>query len=311
MKFSDQPPSEQWAALKYRGETLAEVWFKPEVNPFALTFRIPQKTFQIPGVGPGLTTENLLKSVGVAAEEVESWRHGDRFHSGLSRSDPRFKEPLPQPPSDTTHLNIYVSLKPPQQVAATGGCEPETKNSSLKWQDLEARWNAILGMETSIDTLRLTMEGVRMELEALWKKALTPEERLHARRDDVARWNGEKRRIHFVLPKLKEFVHRATWAVGAPERKMLDEYFKDSAEPALSLSQMVRVGDQLENLLKDRQILSAQGVTVHHECRSIATNIQESLRMLQSNAAANKDKKKRAGRGSKFFKDVRRMSGLE
>ena len=77
MNFSEQPPSKQWVALKYRGEIIAEVWFKPEGEPFALTFRIPQKSFQLPGMGQRLTTENLLKAVGLAAEDVESWRHED------------------------------------------------------------------------------------------------------------------------------------------------------------------------------------------------------------------------------------------
>src|ERR1700733_6748959 len=74
VNFSEQPPSKQWAALKYRGEKFAEVWFKPEGEPFDLTFRIPQRSFQIPGMDQELTTENLLKAVGVATEEVESWR---------------------------------------------------------------------------------------------------------------------------------------------------------------------------------------------------------------------------------------------
>src|SRR5436309_16046554 len=82
VRFSEQPPSEQWAALKYRGEKFAEVWFKPEGEPFALTFRIPQKSFQIPGMGQRITTENLLKAVAIATEEVESWRQGDVCHSG-------------------------------------------------------------------------------------------------------------------------------------------------------------------------------------------------------------------------------------
>src|SRR6266436_4696732 len=76
VSFSEQPPSKQWAALKYRGEKLAEVWLKPEGEPFALTFRIPRESFQIPGMGQRLTTENLLKAVGITTEEVESWRHG-------------------------------------------------------------------------------------------------------------------------------------------------------------------------------------------------------------------------------------------
>jgi hypothetical protein len=325
MKFSDQPPSKQWAALKYRGEKLAEVWFKPDGEPLALRFRIPQTTFQIPGTAPRLTAESLLKSVGIAADEVESWRIGDLSHSRMGGSEPEFKAPLPPPPPNTTDLNIYISLKPPpQDVAASQACKPEVSAStskdlegdqaeaaSLKWQDLEARWNTIVGLEAGIDSLRLTLEGVRVELEASCKKTLTPEERLFARRDDVARWDREKKRVYFAVPKLKEFVHRATWAVGAPERKKLDELFKDSMEPDLPIPEMVRVGDQLENLLKARQILSAQGVTVHQECKTISANIQEALRTLQSNAAANKDRKRRGTRGGKFFKDVRRISGLE
>src|SRR5712692_7676877 len=76
MNFSEQPPSKEWAALKLRGETLAEVWLKPEGEPLALLFRIPQNSFQIPGMGQRLTAENLLKAVAIATEDVESWRQG-------------------------------------------------------------------------------------------------------------------------------------------------------------------------------------------------------------------------------------------
>ena len=49
MNFSEQLPSNQWTPLKYKGQTIAEVWFKPEGEPFALAFRIPRETFQLPG----------------------------------------------------------------------------------------------------------------------------------------------------------------------------------------------------------------------------------------------------------------------
>src|SRR6266567_206975 len=91
VNFSEQPPSKQWAALKYRGEKFAEVWFKPEGEPFALTFRIPQSSFQIPGMGQLLTTENLLKAVGLATEEVESWRHEGTPQSGMNGSHSELK----------------------------------------------------------------------------------------------------------------------------------------------------------------------------------------------------------------------------
>ena len=55
---------------------------------------------------------------------------------------------------------------------------------------------------------------------------------------------------------------------------------------------MDKVLEQLENLLKDRQVLSAHGVTVYQECKSISADVQGALRTLQSNAAANAHKKK-------------------
>jgi hypothetical protein len=293
VNFSEQPPSKQWAALKSRGETVAEVWFKPEGEPFALTFRIPQRSFQIPGVGQRLTTENLLKAVGIAAAEVESWRHEGASHSGMNGSNSELGHPLPPPPRDVTHLHLYVRLKPPPQtVAPNAGCEPEIPEA--KWQDLEARWNAILGLEATMDTLRISMEALRAEMEAASRKALTGDEKVHALNADVAQWNKAKSRVVYALPKVKEFIHRSTWATGAPERKKLEEIFKNHIRPRVPFPQMDQVMEQLDSLLKDRQVLSAHGVSVYQECKSISADLQGALRTLQSNAAANAIKKRGA-----------------
>jgi hypothetical protein len=70
------------------------------------------------------------------------------------------------------------------------------------------------------------------------------------------------------------------------------------------------VPDQLDSLLKDRQVLSAQGVKVYQECNTISAGIQGALRTLQSNAGANAQKKRReTAANGKFFKDVRRWTG--
>jgi hypothetical protein len=296
------------AALKYGGEKLAEVWFKPEGEPFALAFRIPRKSFETPGMGQRLTPGNLLKAVGIAAEEVESWRYGAASHPGMDGSDLELGCPLPPPSEGVTHLSINVRLKrPPQVVAPTESGEPEIP--SPQWQDLEARWNSIVGLEARIETLRLGLEGLQVELQDAWKKTLTPEEKLHALKADVAQWNKAKSRIHYALPKMKEFVHRATWAVGTPERKELGELFKDPIGPDTPLPEPGRVPGQLESLLKDRQVLAAQGTTVYQECRSISADVQGALRTLQIHAAANERRKRDATRaGGKFFKEVRRWS---
>ncbi len=300
MNFSEQPASKQWAALKYRGEKFAEVWFKPEGQPFALTFRIPQQSFHLPGMGQLLTTENLLKAVGLATEEVESWRHEGASHDASNGSNSELGHPLPPPRQDVTHLTLYVSLEPPQAVASKESGEPEVPEA--KWQDLEARWNAILGLEASMDTVRLSLEAIRAELEASSTKALPTEVKVHALNADVAQWNKAKRRIVYALPKVREFIHRSTWATGTPERKKLEELFKHYIRPRIPFPQMDQVIEQVEYLLKDRQVLSAQGVSVYQECKSISADIQGALRILQSNSAANATRSRDATRAKgKYF----------
>jgi hypothetical protein len=345
MNFSEQLPSKHWAALKYRGEKFAEVWFKPADEPFALIFRIRPESFQIPGMAQALTTELLLKAVGITAEEVESWEVGDSSHDGMDGTNPELREPLPQPAEDATHLDIHVTLKQPSEVEApeesgepeapsaegeeqaipstssTENAEPQavptagggSEGALLRWIDLEARWRAIMDAEMTIENLRLMLEGLEAQMDTAAKKTLTTEEKLHARKSDVTTWTKAKTRVHHATPKVKEFVHRATWVVGTPERKKLEELFKDDEQrPEMPLPQMIKLVDQLENLLKDRQILCAQGVTVCQECRTVAAGMQNSLRTLQTNAAVNADRKRRAGKyKGKFFKDIRKWSGAD
>ena len=298
MNFSEQPASKVWAPLKYKGESFAEVWFKPEGEPFALTFRIPQKSFQIPGLDQHLTTENLLKAVAIATEEVESWRYGDDSHSGKSVSNPELRHSLPPLPPDVTHLNIYVALKPPPPQAIVPDESSEPKIPLAKWQNLESRWNTILALEVTIDTLRLRMEALRAEMEVALNKTLAGDEKVHALNADVAQWNKAKSRGRYALPRVKEFIHRATWAIGTPERKKLEELFKNHIRLHIHFPQFDKVHEELEHLFKDRQILSAQGMTVYHECKSSTADIQSALRILQSNA--NKKRVANRAKGKTF-----------
>jgi hypothetical protein len=301
VNFSERPPSKQWAALKYRGEKFAEVWFKPEGDLFALTFRISQKSFQNPGMGQQLTTENLLMAVAIAPEEVESWRHGDVVHAGMNGSNPELGNPLPPPPQDDSQLDLYVLLRPPPQAVAQSE-SGELEIPAAKWQDLEARWKAILGLEASVDTVRISMEGLRAEMEASSKRTLTTEQKLHALRADVAQWNKAKSRVHHALPKMKEFIHRSIWAMGSPERKKLEELYKNHIRPRIPFPQIDSLLEQLESLQKDRQVLSAHGGAVYQECKTISTDLQGALRTLHTNAVANAHKKLGGtGAKGKFF----------
>jgi hypothetical protein len=295
VNFSERVPSNEWTAVKHMGEELAEAWFKPEGEPFTLVFRVPPDRFQVADMSQQLTIEDLLKAAAISNEEVESWQHGDESHSGMDGTNPELRRLLPPPPPDATHLTVYVRLKPPAPAAARTErgeqvVPPET------WQALEALWKAILGVEAGIETLRQSMEGLRAEMEAAFKKSLTFDEKLHALQADVAQWNKAKSRIHYALPKVREFIHRATWALGVPERKKLEEVFRNHIEPRVPFPQVDNVREQLEHLQKDRQVLSAQGTTVYQECRGITSEIQRALSTLQRNAAGNARRKRSASR---------------
>jgi len=288
--FSEQSPSKEWAVLTFRGEKIAEVWFKPEGEPLSLKFRIPRSSFQNPEIGQRLTTATLLKSVGITTDEVESWQYGDASHSAAD-ANLELTNSLPQPPPDVTHLEIVVRLRPPPQVMDQQ-TRPESEVVPAEWHDLEAEWKTVLGLEASVDTMRKSMEGLRAELEAEWRRTLSGDDKVYALAADVAQWSKAKNRAHYALPKASEFIHRATWALGTPERKRLGEIFKDPVGTPAPLPPAAEVLQQLETLRKDRQVLSQKGVTVYQECKAIAADIQRALRTLQGNAATKASQKK-------------------
>jgi hypothetical protein len=184
--------------------------------------------------------------------------------------------------------------------------EPETaakaSGEEVVWQSLEKDWRTILGLEASIETSRQSMDSLRAEMEAAFKKQLTVEEKLNALQSDVAQWNKAKNRIHYALPKAREFIHRATWALGLPERKRLEEIFRTQIEPRVPFPEMDQLMEQLAHLQKERQVLFAQGNSVYQECRGIMGEIQRALSTLQRNAADNAFRKRSAKREKgKYF----------
>ena len=295
MNFSERIPSSDWVPLKHLEEDIAEAWFKPDGEPLTLVFRVPQSRFEVADWSQRLTVEDLLKAVAVSNEEVESWQFRDESHSSMDGTNLELKRLLPPPPPDATHLTVHVQLKPPAQAAArieSGAKEVPPE----KWQALDASWKAILGLEASIDALCLSMNGLQAEMEAAFKKPLAVEEKVHALQADVAQWTRGKNRVHYALPKVREFIHRATWALAVPERKRLEEVVKNHIEPRVPFPEIDEVPVQLGHLQKDRQVLFAQGNSVNQECRGILAEIQRAVSTLQRNAVDNARRKRSAGR---------------
>jgi hypothetical protein len=198
---------------------------------------------------------------------------------------------------------VNVSDQGPLNDRAADSNERSEEDVPLeKWQALEAIWKTILGLEASIDTSRMGMESLRSEMETAYKQTLPVEDKLHAFQADVAQWNKAKSRVHYALPKVREFIHRATFALAVPERKRLDEIYRNHIEPRVPLPDLDKLREQLEHLQKDRQVLFAQGNAVYQECRGITSEIQRALSTLQRNSADNARKKRSAKREKgKYF----------
>lgn len=165
-----------------------------------------------------------------------------------------------------------------------------------KWQALDGLWKTVLGLEAQIDTARQAANTLRLEMEAAFKKTLGVDEKLHAPQADIATWTRAKNRIIYALPKVKEFITRATWALTLPERKRLEEIVRTHIEPRVPFPDVDKVREELEHLMKARQVLFAQGTSVQQECRGVTSEVQRALSTLQRNAAENARKKKNAKR---------------
>src|SRR5262249_16304804 len=113
---------------------------------------------------------------------------------------------------------------------------------------------------------------------------------------DVVQWNKAKSRIHYALPKAREYIHRATWALGVPERKRLEEIVENYIEPRIPLPEMDQVREQLGHLQKDPQVLFRPGTSVYQECRGLLAEIQKCFGTLQRNAANRAREKRSSGR---------------
>lgn len=297
MSFSEQVPSSEWVPLTHEGEEIAEAWFMPGDGGFTVVFLVPEERLGVAALDRPLTLETLLMAAAVPTTEVESWRLGDDSQSGTGEDDGSLGLPLPSPPPDDTHLTIHVRLKPPRpEPAGEGGAAAGADIPLEKWQALDALWSAIMGLESGIDAARLGMDGLRSEMDAAFKRPLAVEEKLNALQADVAQWTKAKSRVHHALPKVREFIHRATWAQAVPERKRLEEIVKAHVQPRIPVPDVDKVREQLEHLQKDRQVLLAQGNAVQQECRGILGEIQRAVATLQRNAADRARQKRSSGR---------------
>ena len=241
-------------------------------------------------------------------------RHGDVSHAGMNGFNPELGYPLPPPPPDVTHLEIYVRLKPPSQAVARNE-SGEDEAPSAKWDSLEARWKAILGLEATMDSFRISMESLLAEMEASLKKTLTMEEKLHAPRPRTWR-SGARPKTAFIMPCRRceslSIVPTGRWA--PPKGNGWRNSTRTTFNLILPFSQMDNVMEQLEYLQKDRRTPTirarrdglSSNAKFRRECPGGLEDTAEPGR-----CECPRKRKGATGPKGKFFKSIRRWSGAD
>src|SRR5205814_10121241 len=93
------------------------------------------------------------------------------------------------------------SSGPPGLVLRPGRCgvnSPEQEVPPEKWQALEALWRAVLGLVASIDTLRLSMDGLLSEVHAALREAVTVVDKGDGLHSDVAKLHKAHAPVHYA-----------------------------------------------------------------------------------------------------------------
>jgi hypothetical protein len=293
VSVSESLLSTEWVTLTHQGEEVAEAWVMPEGDGSTAVFLVPRTRLEVAGATDRVSVETLLAAARLSMDDVESWRLGDGADPGLS-------QPLPPPPADDDQLTVYVRLKPPTRAADDNSVVPEIPLET--WQALDSVWKAILGLEASIDSARLSVDALRGEMDSAFRRSLNVDEKNNALQADVSQWTKAKSRLHHAIPKAREFVHRATFALAVAERKRLGELVRTHIEPRVPFAGVDQVREQLEHLQKERQVLFSQGNTVSQDCRGLLDEVQRAVRALQQNAANRARQKRSEGRQKgKFF----------
>ena len=128
------------------------------------------------------------------------------------------------------------------------------------WDQLEARWNAVLGLETTIDTFRTRLNGISGEMEVSLRRVLTTEEKPQASAADLSQWTTAKSRVNLILPKARHFIQRAAWTKGTSERQRLDAFFKNADGLSTPVREMDQVLEELELLLENLKLSDSAGL---------------------------------------------------
>ncbi len=230
--FAQRAPSTQWELLSFAAapQSVVWVWFKPEIAPHGLLFRIPDETFQSSPDRQFLSMRTLLHAAGIDPTIVESWQYVGLLYDAQRGANPALDQLLAEPPVDADpHIIVRLATSPTQSAPVTA---PGVQGALQLLEAIEADWNASLKLEQQLTVRRKELAMMLNRINAL-NRDLTPEERLHGDRLDQNAWQAARRWLRDVAAQLSRYIkeHDIGDASGAGKRQWFENTYEQFIAP--------------------------------------------------------------------------------
>ena len=209
-QFAARYPSSTWECfpLADAPQCCVWAWFKPTHVPQGLILSVPDETFQAFASASSLTLRWLLRSAGIDPSCVAMWMvYGVGYDSQVGLS-PYLDQPIP-PPTPNVDRSITVYVQPPlamhAPVANILPTQAVPTSAAELYERIGTDWNSCLQLEKELDSMRKQLAAMAGKLHSL-NRDLTPEETLHAARQDQDDWKDARRWLREAAGKLSRFI---------------------------------------------------------------------------------------------------------
>ncbi len=225
-QFAARYPSSTWECfpLADAPQCFVWAWFKPTHVPQGLILSVPDETFRASATSSSLTLRNLLRSAGLDASCVAMWAIYGIGHDAQGGTSPLLDQPIP-PPAPGVDRSIVVYIQPPIAMPppvanlmpgfgvpgamrgqpAVMSTQAASGSSAELYERIGTDWNACLQLEKELDSMRKQLSAMAGKLNSL-NRDLTPEETLHAARQDQDDWKDARRWLREAAGKLSRFI---------------------------------------------------------------------------------------------------------
>ncbi|MCX7421828.1 MAG: hypothetical protein NT013_20075 [Planctomycetia bacterium] len=209
-QFAARYPSSTWECfpLAVAPQCFVWAWFKPAHVPQGLILSVPDETFPAFASANSLTLRMLLTSAGIDPSCVAMWVVFGLGHDAQGGSSPLLDVPILPPPLDVDR-NIVVYIQPsvvmPAPVANVMPTQITSTSSAELYERIGTDWNSCLQLEKELDSMRKQLSAMASKLHSL-NRDLTPEETLHAARQDQDDWKDARRWLREAAGKLSRFI---------------------------------------------------------------------------------------------------------